>query len=183
MKGLIDMSKAFPIKDFPGYYVTDTGDVYSRKIDGRFRKLKPQKHSNGYIFVTLSKDKEAKQKSIHRLVAEVFIPNPEKKLQINHKNGIKTDNRVENLEWCSASENLKHSYRVLGNKGSMFGKHGKTCPLSKIVLQIKKGKVVTEFYGCVEASQITGISKSRITGCCLGYYGYKTAGGYQWKYK
>lgn len=183
MKGLIDMSKVFPIKDFSGYYVTELGDVYSRKGDGRFRKLKPQNHSNGYIFVTLSNNKEVKQKSVHRLVAEAFIKNPENKSQVNHKNGDKKDNRVENLEWCTPSENLKHSYSVLGNKGSMFGKHGKNCPLSKKILQIKDGKVIAEFYGSVEASQKTGIIKSRIIGCCLGYYGCKTAGGYQWKYK
>ena len=67
--------------------------------------------NNGYSSVDLCKDGTIKKYLIHRLVAEAFIPNPEKKPQVNHINGIKTDNRLDNLEWCTHSENMLHSYK------------------------------------------------------------------------
>jgi hypothetical protein len=173
------MSKAFQIKGFPEYYVTDTGDVYSR-ISGRIIKLKPQK--SNYLLVCLFKNAKRHEKSIHRLVAKTFIPNPENKPQVNHKNGIKTDNRVENLEWCTASENQLHSVRVLGHKPvpPFKNKLGKECLLPvNIVLQIKNGKILATFYGLEEASRITGVWSQNIRKCCLGER--NSAGGYQWK--
>lgn len=73
-----------------------------------------RKKGTGYLQVTLQKGSTYNNKHclVHRLIAEAFIPNPEKKAQINHKNGIKHDNRIENLEWVTASENSKHSWRI-----------------------------------------------------------------------
>ena len=181
------MSKAFQIKDLLGYYATDTGDIYSRyvtdghNIYGRIKKLKPNKNEDGYYKVKLRKDGKTYNKFVHRLIAETFIPNPENKPEVNHKNGIKTDNRVSNLEWCSRSENMKHSYKVLGHKGAFFNKRGIKCPFSKIVLQIKDGKVIAEFYGTHEASEKTKICQCSICKCCCGKQ--KSAGGFQWTYK
>ena len=174
------MVKALPIKKFPEYYVTDMGDVYSRKGKlGRFKKLKLS-NSCGYLVVNVCKSK-SKLVRVHRLVAEAFIPNPENKRTVNHKNGIRSDNRVENLEWATDSENNQHSYDYLGRKGAWLGKSGAIHPNSKNVLQIKNGNVISEFGSMREAERATGIFQANISKCCLGKR--HVAGGYQWRYK
>ena len=106
------------------YYVSDTGKVYSMPrfliIGNSFSKrigglVGFVNSNNGYMRVSLRNSSiTVSKKFVHVLVANAFIPNPEGKPQINHKNGKKRDNRVENLEWVTARENLVHSYKVLG---------------------------------------------------------------------
>lgn len=177
------MSKAFPIKDFPNYYITDTGDVYSRDLhgySGRIKKLKPE-YKRGYTSVTLCYNGKHIHKQIHRLVAEAFLSNPENKPQVNHKNGIRDDNCVENLEFVTRSENIRHSFDVLHRKPTWLGKTGKEYPNSKIVLQIKDNKVIAEFYGTKDAYRKTHISYGSISECCNGKRNH--AGGFNWEYK
>ena len=173
------MVKAVQIKNFPGYYITDTGDVYSRK-KGRFRKLKPT-IKLGYPTVGICDSSGVKYKLVHRLIAEAFIPNPDNKPQINHKNGIRNDNSISNLEWVSAKENINHSFLFLGHKPTWLGKSGKDHNRYKLVQQLKDGNMIAEFYGCAEAHRKTGVDFRHISACCRGLR--KTAGKYQWKYK
>jgi len=89
------------------YKVDSLGNVYGLKDN----LLKPAKDSNGYLRVGLMIDEKLQTKKVHRLVALTYIPNPENKPYVNHKNGIKSDNRVENLEWVTPKENTAHAIK------------------------------------------------------------------------
>jgi hypothetical protein len=182
------MSNALAVKDFPNYYVTDAGDVYYRdthpRHHGRIKKMKQEVARNGYNRVVFyDKNHKGKHFLVHRLVAEIFIPNPDNKPEVNHKNGVKTDNSVGNLEWVSHNENMQHRSKVLKFHGAPTwkGKKGKEHPLSKEVLQIQNGIIVNKFYGVLEAERSTGILHSNIVKCCQNKRNH--AGGYQWEYK
>lgn len=99
-------------KDIPGYegvYMASNLGRIRRMYDVGFKILKISFNRKGYCRVSLTKDGKSKGYFSHRLVAYAFIPNPENKPQVNHINGIKDDNRVENLEWNTNIENLRHA--------------------------------------------------------------------------
>lgn len=163
-------------RDIPGYIgiyqVSNKGKVRRKeKYKAEPGVLRPIKMLNGYLCVDLSYKCKRKRIGIHRLVAMAFIPNPEGLPQINHKNEIKTDNRVENLEWCTQGYN--NNYGTARFRSSI--------KQSKPVLQFTlDGKIIRRFYGMHEAQRETGICVQNIHKCCIGVY--KTAGGYKWKY-
>lgn len=140
-----------------------------RKVSERIKKS--VNDSNGYKNVTLSKDGINKQVLVHRLVAQAFIPNTNNKETVNHKNGIKDDNRLENLEWSTYSENLKHAVReglrtpLRGTEHPRYGKVGKLSKLSKRVICVTTGEV---FESIREAGRKTDVSASYIGSCCKG---------------
>lgn len=118
-----------PVVGFEGLYeVSNLGRVRSLdrivkrvktgQLFCRGQILKPLRLATGYSRVDLAKNKKHFHKAIHRLVAEAFIPNPEKKPYVNHINGERSDNRVLNLEWADNSDNQRHRFRVLKGRPS-----------------------------------------------------------------
>lgn len=99
--------------NYPGYLIDETGVVFSLLSK---KQMKSCVNNWGYQDVNLAINKKQKKALIHRMVADAFLEKPLMATEINHKNGIKTDNRVENLEWVTASQNRLHSHRVLKNK-------------------------------------------------------------------
>jgi hypothetical protein len=183
------MSKALKIKDFPDYFATDDGNIYSRIVNkynnnkGRIKKLVASLSKSGYLHLSLCKNNKSYNARVNRVIAETFIPNPENKPQVNHKNGIKTDNRVENLEWVTQSENMIHAHRVIKTARSPCfwkGKFNEQHPNSKPVVQKKDGIFINRFYSAADASRKTGILRTKITQCCR--HQRKTAGNYTWEY-
>lgn len=101
------------IEPYSNYLISNLGRVFSKKTN---KILKP-KMDDGYLRVFLSNEGKVKSHFIHKLIAQAFIPNPENKPIINHINSDRSDNRIENLEWCTVSENIKHGWKYGHIKG------------------------------------------------------------------
>lgn len=127
------------------------------------------------IQVFTDSNSERKTFSVHRLVAIAFIPNLENKPEVNHINGIRDDNRAENLEWSTTSENIIHAYKVLKRKSSNSGNGHRKNPISQLSYE---GIVLHDFKSFSDAELKTGISRFHISACASGKR--KNAGGYLW---
>ena len=167
-------------KDVDGYeglyQVSDLGRVKGKDI-------KAKNLCQGYHHVGLWKNNEVKSMKVHRLVALAFIPNPENKPCINHKDGNKLNNHVNNLEWCTYSENLKHAYDTGLMKAAWKGIFGKDNFRSMPIYQIDPNTdgIIAEYSAAMEAARETGIPQGNITKVCNGKR--NIAGGYKWKFK
>lgn len=146
-------------------------------IQGRI--ICPNRFPKGYLGCTLYKNGSQKLRYIHRLVAEAFIPNPDNYPQVNHIDEDKSNNRVENLEWCTALYNMN-----AGTVTARLSKTRKAMKLGRPIVQIDKStnKIVASFHNSAIAMEATGIDSSAINKCCLNRSKFKTAGGYIWKY-
>lgn len=153
------------IEDYDGdYQVSNSGSVKSLKC-GKERILKPHLNSKNYYQVALLLKRNIKMMLISRLVALAFIPNPENKRTVNHINGIKTDNRVENLEWATQSENRLHAYKI----GLQKVGHGKDNHLSKPVIQLSlDNEYIYKHDSQTDASKSTGVYRKSISSACWG---------------
>jgi hypothetical protein len=178
-----------PIKGYEGIYeIHSNGRVWSVK---RFNKqnrlcgdlfLSLHDNSSGYKKVILTKNNKSKSFYIHRIVAESFIPNPKNLPCVNHKDGNPSNNNLENLEWCSYSENIKHSFKFLNRKPTMKGNFGKDHNRSKTYLQLDiNGNLIKEWYSSYEIQRELGILQQNISKVCKGKR--RSAGGFIWKYK
>jgi len=130
---------------YEGWYKISNKGRLKRIKKGRGTRpkniLTPKKHKAGYHVYNLCYKCNQKDYLAHRLVAIVFIPNPENKPEVNHKNGIKDDNRVENLEWCTHKENIRHAINALGSHGENVArgeKHPRTAFTNSDVREIKR---------------------------------------------
>lgn len=144
------------LKDIPGYEglyaISRDGRVYSYRFS-RFFNL--NRKNNWYVQVRLCKDKIQTPIRVHTLVAAAFLHKPDHCTEVNHKNGIKTDNRVENLEWVCRSENIKHSYSVLGRIPVTGANH----PKHRLILDLQTG---IYYDSSTEAAYAKGISKAKL---------------------
>ena len=169
-----------PVVGYEGLYeVSNLGRVKSLKY-GKERILRPATDSNGYHQVNLCKDGKVKMYLVHRLVAQAFIPNPHNLPIINHKDERVDNNRVENLEWCTAEYNNNY-----GTHNAKVAKANLNHPsMSKPVLQFTlDGQLVREWPSVREAQRLGGFDQGHISSCCSGRYKYKTHKGFIWKYK
>ena len=159
------------IKGFEGLYeVSDKGRVKSIGY-GKERILKPGRNKDGYLLVSLYKNIE-KICYVHRLVAQTFIPNPNNLPQVNHKDENKTNNSVQNLEWCDRKYNVNY-----GTRNQMV-----SMKLSKPILQFtKSGEFVKEWKSATDVQRNLGYSNQHISSCCKGKL--KSAYNFIWKFK
>lgn len=145
-----------------------SGKESIRKVKGTIMVLKD--NGNGYLIVGIRKDSKRKYPYIHRLVAEAFIPNPENKSDVNHKNGDKYDNRVLNLEWCTKSENMIHAIST-----GLRLQNGTDNHMAKSVINCRG-----EVFGTIrEAAKRYKVDNSSIVNVCKGKPSYYTAGKYK----
>lgn len=160
--------KIWAIKD--GYLVHRDGSIYKLnwRNTGTMRRVKQSKDKKGYLYFNCND----KTTLAHRFVAEAFIPNSQNLPCVNHKNEIKTDNRVENLEWCDHKYNDNYGTR---NKRVAESR-------SKKVLQYTKdGVFVKEWVSAKEIGIVLGYHTGYIAACCKGKH--KTAYDFIWRYK
>ena len=152
-------------KDIQGYegmyQISSHGRVRSFKYN-KPKILKPQRHYKGYLFITLHKNGISKKYKIHRLVAQAFIPNPNNYPQVNHKDEIKHNNNINNLEWCTVAYN--NTYH---DKAKKIGEKNK-----RKVLCVTTGHIFESVKEARSFFNIKGVST--ISECCNGKR--KTAG-------
>ena len=162
------------IKDYGGLYkVSDKGNIIGTK---RNVMLSPYQNHKGYFIISLTKNSVKKTHSIHRLVAETFIPNPNNLPQVNHKNGIKTCNEVWNLEWTDNSGNQKHAFA-----NGLQTNVGDNNPNMRAVDQYDlDGNFIKHWNSIYDITQQLGYSCSSIWRCCTNRH--KKSHSYVWRY-
>ena len=154
-EGLYMVSDKGRIKSIDRIIVRSNGRPYIYK-----GKILPGRIMFGYQIVQLCNLGNEKQFRVHRLVGIAFIPNPENKPEINHKDGIKSNNWTDNLEWNTPSENIIHSFKYLNRKRSRawLGKTGAEHPISKKVIDISNGKIYDSLRQCATRNNMKSVT-------------------------
>ncbi len=173
-------------KDIPGYEglycVSNIGRIMS--LDFNHTKVPKirilRKDRAGYIVVNLHKNNRVKTLKVHRIVAISFIPNPLGLPHINHKDEDKSNNCVDNLEWCDTSYNNCYGSRI--RRALDTKKKNGSCKAERAVVKIdRNGTILEEFQSISDAARKIGVKRESVRDCVLGRQ--KTCVGYIWKYK
>ena len=190
-EGLYQVSNLGRVKNLEKKCLSKDGE-YSRTHKEKI--LKGSKDKDGYLSVCLTKNKKEHNHRIHRLVAQTFLDNPNNYPVVNHKNEIKDDNRVDNLEWCSVAYNNNYGTKIercintkiqngyLGKGGVLSKKmqeYFNLFPKDKIILQFTLDGEFVKKWGSIKEAQNT-LKCSHISECCSGKR--KQVGGYKWHY-
>ena len=161
------------------HYVRHQREQYKKFVKGKIRKL--MIGNSGYYYIMLTYNAKNYHLQVHRMVAKAFIPNEFNKPQVNHKNHNKLDNRVENLEWCTPSENMIHAYKNNLIPLNKIGHSGKSNPSARAVdAYTKDGEFIGHFDTMKDASKELGVAMSGVCNCCTGYS--KTCHGMIFRY-
>lgn len=170
------------IEGYLGYEVSNFGSIRSclsnrHVMTDTWRVLSPRVDLNGYLFVNLyDEHHNMKSMKIHRLVAKVFIPNPNDYQQVNHKDENKFNNKSSNLEWCNSRYNVNYGS---GHQRSCLSR--RTCCTKAILQYDLNNNLIREFYSLSEASRVLGISLGSISDCLKGRT--KKSRGFIFRYK
>ena len=152
------------------YQVSNYGRLKRVFKNKKEHLLTGKKDKDGYIQVILSRNQKKKHCRLHRLVAETFIPNPNDKPVVNHKDKNVLNNTVDNLEWATVSENTKHGYET-----------GRSVHGRSVIQYTKNMEYVACWKSIEKAARVLGVDQANICACCNGRQ--KTSGGYIWRYK
>lgn len=167
--------KGFDVKPYYQYYISSCGKVFGCKGE----QMKTQISNRGYERIWLTINGKRERHSVHRLVALNFVPNPEKKLEVNHIDGNKLNNNASNLEWCTRSENEQHAWKNGLKTNLVKGKFGKDHVASRPFICIETGKI---YYCQRELAEELGGGMDGVShltrACRFGYLDH----GYHWRY-
>lgn len=169
------------LRQVPGfggkYYADSSGSIYTsyRAPNGTVKKMKTQISPSGYVTIVVCDNGKPTRTNAHRLVAMAWYGRFDS-LHVNHKNGVRVDNRPENLEWCTPSENVKYTFRVLNYKQAS----GADDSQSKPVMQFDKtGRFIAKYASMTIAAYAVGRLPSNISAVIRGKC--RTSAGYIWK--